>query len=131
MRTPSRGRREGQRRQPGRGFTLIELLVVIVIISALVALLLPAILSARSSVRNAQVQAEISRLGSALADFKAMLRSHTNLLTAAKAARKAMRGDPSFHEKCGEGLLYCPCPSGQAYRSLETAIAQAEGRVRI
>jgi len=71
MRTPSRGRREGQRQQPGRGFTLIELLVVIVIISALVALLLPAILSARSSVRNAQVQAEISRLGSALADFKA------------------------------------------------------------
>ena len=67
----------------------------------------------------------------ALADFKAMLRSHTNLLTAAKAARKAMRGDPSFHEKCGEGLLYCPCPSGQAYRSLETAIAQAEGRGRI
>jgi len=69
MRNPSRGRRAGHR--PARGFTLIELLVVIVIVSALLALLIPAVMSARESARNAQVQAEISRLTSAIADFKA------------------------------------------------------------
>ncbi|MGE3316960.1 MAG: type II secretion system protein [Planctomycetaceae bacterium] len=58
--------------RPARGgFTLIELLVAITIIALLLALLIPAISSARATARTAQVQAEISRLSSALADFKA------------------------------------------------------------
>jgi len=57
---------------PGRrlGFTLIELLVVLVIIGILIALLVPAIASAVKNARGAAVQAEISNIAQALADFK-------------------------------------------------------------
>lgn len=56
--------------RPRRGFTLVELLVVIIIIAILMALLIPAIAGAMRQARSAAVQAEISQLAQALADFK-------------------------------------------------------------
>ncbi len=58
----------GRRRR--LGFTLIELLVVILVIALLAALLLPAITGAIRTAKNAAVQAEISQMAQALADFK-------------------------------------------------------------
>lgn len=57
--------------QPRSGFTLIELLVVIVVISILIALILPAINGAMQNARNAEVAAEITRLETGIASFKA------------------------------------------------------------
>lgn len=56
---------------PRGGFTLIELLVAITIIAVLISLLVLAVRPAMGTVREGQVQSEISRLNSALADFKA------------------------------------------------------------
>jgi general secretion pathway protein G len=52
------------------GFTLVELLVVLLIIALLIALLIPAIAAAVRQARSGAVQAEISQLATALADFK-------------------------------------------------------------
>lgn len=52
-------------------FTLLELLAVITIISILLALILPAIGGAMRNARNAEVSAEITRLETAIASFKA------------------------------------------------------------
>lgn len=64
----------GQRpsHQTGRsGFSLVELLMVILIIAALMALILPSLGGARDSARLAQVKAEVTRLETAIAAFKA------------------------------------------------------------
>jgi len=53
-----------------RGFTLIELLVVLTIIGLLLALLIPAIGAAVKAARAAAVQAELSSLSQALAQFR-------------------------------------------------------------
>lgn len=56
--------------RPRDGFTLVELLVVFVVLSILIALLLPAINGAVRTAKNTAAQAELTRLGAALAAFK-------------------------------------------------------------